>query len=107
MDSTGFVAWIDGYEHAWRSPGTDGLRGLFHPDAVYLASPYAEPIVGLDAIAVMWDEERDGPDEAFAMSVDGWRVSRVRPSWPSPSGVWWWSSARVRCSLLGRPPSAS
>ena len=75
MDSTGLLAWIDGYERAWRAPGTDGLRRLFHPDAVYLKSPYAEPVVGLQAIKLMWDEERDGPDEAFTMSREVVAVS--------------------------------
>ena len=75
MDTTGFLAWIDAYESAWRSPGTDALRGLFAADAVYLASPYAEPVVGLAAIAVMWDEEREGPDEVFTMSREALAVS--------------------------------
>jgi hypothetical protein len=68
MDSTGFLEWIDAYESAWRSPGTDGLARIFGPDAVYLTSPYAEPVVGLDAIATLWEDERDGPDELFTMS---------------------------------------
>lgn len=75
MDNTGFLAWLDAYESAWRSPGTDGLRGLFAADAVYLQSPYAEPVVGLDAIAVMWEDERDGPDEVFTMSREAVAVS--------------------------------
>jgi SnoaL-like domain len=75
MDTTGFLSWLDAYESAWRSPGTDGLRRIFAADAVYLKSPYAEPIVGLDAIAVMWEEERDGPDEAFTMSREVVAVS--------------------------------
>lgn len=75
MDSTGFLGWMDAYESAWRSPGTDGLRLLFSSDAVYLTSPYAEPVVGLDGIAVMWEAERDGPDEVFAMSREAVAVS--------------------------------
>lgn len=75
MDSTGFLGWMDGYESAWRSPGTDRLRRLFSSDAVYLTSPYAEPVVGLDDIAVMWEEERGGPGEAFTMSREAVAVS--------------------------------
>lgn len=76
MDHNGFLAWIDRYEQAWRTAGTDGLGALFTHDAVYRHSPYAEPIVGLPAIAVSWEAERDGPDEAFALThevvaVDG------------------------------------
>lgn len=92
MDSTGFLAWIDGYERVWRAAGTDGLRQLFHPDAVYLTTPYAEPVVGLDAIAVLWEEERDGPDEVFTMSREAVAVSgdvgvgRVEVAYGEPAG---------------------
>ena len=75
MDNTGFLGWLDAYESAWRSPGTDGLRRIFSTDAVYLKSPYAEPLVGLDAIAVMWEDERDGPDEVFTMGREVVAVS--------------------------------
>ena len=75
MHAAGFLAWIDAYERAWRSPGTDQLTALFHPDAVYLMSPYADPFVGLDAITVMWDDEREGPDEAFTMTREAVAVS--------------------------------
>ena len=39
-------------------------------------SPYEEPVRGLPAIAELWEAERDGPDEPFAMlheivAVDG------------------------------------
>ena len=75
MNAAGFLAWIDAYERAWRSPGTDQLNTLFHPDAVYLMSPYDDPFVGLDAIAVMWDDEREGPDEVFTMTREVVAVS--------------------------------
>ena len=75
MDTTGFLAWLDAYEGAWRLPGTEGLSQLFAADAVYLTSPYAEPVVGLAAIADMWEDERDGPDEVFAMSREVVAVS--------------------------------
>jgi ketosteroid isomerase-like protein len=61
--------WLAGYEAAWRSPGTDGLAEIFTDDAVYLHSPYEEPVVGLDAIRRMWDEERDGPGEVFTLAT--------------------------------------
>ena len=60
--------WIEGYERAWRSPETDALAELFEPEASYSPGPYDEPVVGLDAIAEFWDEERTGPDERFEMS---------------------------------------
>ena len=61
--------WLTSYEAAWRTPGTAGLRGLFSADATYLPSPYADPAVGLDAIAHLWDQERDGPDEVFTLAT--------------------------------------
>jgi hypothetical protein len=62
--------WVTGYEMAWRTPGTDGLAALFTLDGTYLHSPYAAPVVGLDAIGLMWDDERDGPDEIFTLSTE-------------------------------------
>ena len=47
--------WLARYETAWRAPGTDALTGIFTDDASYLQSPYAAPVVGLDAIRRMWD----------------------------------------------------
>jgi hypothetical protein len=62
------AAWVDGYERAWRTPGTDGLDGLFTPGASYSQGPYEDPVIGLPAIARMWEAERDGPDEVFTMT---------------------------------------
>jgi ketosteroid isomerase-like protein len=62
--------WVVAYERAWRTPGTDGLSALFTTDAAYLHSPYEEPIVGIHAIATMWNEEREGPDEVFTLSTE-------------------------------------
>jgi hypothetical protein len=62
--------WLAGYEAAWRSPGTASLAGLFAADATYLQSPYEPPVIGLDAIARMWDAEREGPDEVFSLATD-------------------------------------
>ena len=80
MDTTDGVraveTWVAGYERAWRAPGTDTLAALFTPDAAYFKSPYAEPVTGLAAIAEMWEAERDGPDEAFAMTSELVAVQR-------------------------------
>ena len=62
--------WVERYERAWRTPGTEGLEALFTADASYLLSPYEEPVVGLDAIRRMWDDEREGPDEVFTLSTE-------------------------------------
>jgi ketosteroid isomerase-like protein len=64
------TVWIDDYETAWRTAGTDGLADLFTPDATYSQGPYRDPVVGLPAIAGMWQAERDGPDERFDMVAE-------------------------------------
>jgi len=64
------AGWVAAYERAWRAPGTGALAGIFTPDAVYRQGPYDEPVTGLPAIAVMWEAERDGPDEVFHMTSD-------------------------------------
>jgi ketosteroid isomerase-like protein len=60
--------WVDRYVAAWRTPGTDALRGVFAPDARYRQSPYHEPLVGLDAIGAMWERERVSADEVFTLA---------------------------------------
>ena len=62
--------WLEGYEEAWRTPGTARLAELFTPDVIYSSSPWAEPVQGLDELALFWDAERDGADEAFTMSSE-------------------------------------
>jgi hypothetical protein len=76
MTRDDLLAWIDRYERAWRAAGTDALGSLFADAATYRHSPYDDPVVGLPAIATMWDADRDGPDETFTMTreivaVDG------------------------------------
>jgi ketosteroid isomerase-like protein len=62
--------WLAAYEAAWRAPGTECLPGLFTADATYLQSPYGRPVTGLDEIARMWEEEREGPGEVFTLAAD-------------------------------------
>jgi ketosteroid isomerase-like protein len=62
--------WVEEYERAWRMPGTARISSLFTVDATYLHSPYEEPVVGLDAIGRMWEEDREGPNEVFSISTD-------------------------------------
>jgi len=76
MDANDVRRWVERYEQAWRSPGTDALAELFTDDATYLVSPWAEPVRGLVAIGALWESERVGPDEQFTMThevvtVDG------------------------------------
>ena len=71
MDRTAARRWIDRYESAWRAANpTALLRGLFADDATYRTEPFAEPLRGLADIGDMWEAEREGPDEEFAMTYD-------------------------------------
>ena len=76
MDRHDVRRWVAAYEQAWRSAGTSSLAGLFTQDATYLASPWATPVEGIEAIGEFWEAEREGPDEDFTMvsevvTVDG------------------------------------
>jgi ketosteroid isomerase-like protein len=62
--------WLAGYERAWRTPGTAAVSELFAEDASYRMGPYEEPALGLAAIGALWEDEREGPDEAFTMESE-------------------------------------
>jgi SnoaL-like domain len=70
IDRPAVEHWVSEYERAWRTPGTGDLPALFSSGATYLRSPYEEPIVGLDAIRTMWEEEREGADEVFTLAAE-------------------------------------
>jgi hypothetical protein len=95
MDRTEVTRWIDSYERAWRSPGTDQLAMVFAPEVTYRTSPWAEPVKGLDDLAVFWEHERAGYDEVFTMTseivaVEGrTAIVRVSVDYEDPSvGRW-------------------
>lgn len=68
--SNRFADWIAAYETAWRTEGTASLGRLFTDDATYQAAPFEEPHAGIKAIAQLWEDERDGPDEAFTLTSE-------------------------------------
>jgi ketosteroid isomerase-like protein len=70
MDRRQVTGWVAAYERAWRMPGTEALATIFTADASYRQGPYRQPVIGLAAIARMWEDERDGPDEVFQMASD-------------------------------------
>ncbi len=69
-DRSPVTRWVQSYVDVWRAPGTERLAEIFTDDASYLPSPWREPIVGLDALAEWWEQERDGPDEQFQLDSD-------------------------------------
>jgi hypothetical protein len=68
MERKDLARWIDGYERAWRTAGTQSLEALFTPDATYVAAPFDPPLQGLAAISTFWEAERASADEVFALS---------------------------------------
>jgi hypothetical protein len=95
MDHAAVQRWVEGYERAWRTAGTDELSRLFAPEATYLVSPWARPVEGLAAIGELWESERDSADEAFTMTsdivaVDGaTAVVRLAVDYGDPGGRRW------------------
>jgi ketosteroid isomerase-like protein len=70
VDRREVEAWVDAYENAWRTPGTESLASIFASAATYSTGPFERPFVGLAAIAEMWEAEREGPDEPFSMTSE-------------------------------------
>ena len=70
MDRGRLTVWIEAYERAWRTPGTDALAELFTEDATYSTGPYENPHQGLAAIGRMWETERASADEEFEMTSE-------------------------------------
>ena len=70
MDRTALERWINAYERLWRTAGTARLAEIFSADALYSTGPFAQPVRGLAAIATLWESERLGPDEDFALDSE-------------------------------------
>jgi hypothetical protein len=87
--------WVERYERAWRTPGTDAAAELFSAGALYFPSPIKEPLRGLEAIQPFWDRERTSPDEPFEMDweIVAWEgrtgVVRAEVRYGEPTGVSW------------------
>jgi SnoaL-like protein len=90
MDRAELARWIESYERAWRTAGTEVLATVFTPEATYRSAPFGEAVVGLPAIAGFWEAEREGPDEPFTMqwepvAMDGCvGVARVEVAYHAP-----------------------
>ncbi|MFK3983351.1 YybH family protein [Micromonospora sp. NPDC050397] len=90
MERAGVSDWVAAYQRIWRTSGTEALATIFTEDATYRQAPYHEPVRGLPAIAQMWEAQREGPDEVFAMTsevvaVDGdTAVVRVQVRYGDP-----------------------
>jgi hypothetical protein len=67
VDRTHLARWMQSYERAWRTAGTEALDRLFTAQATYRPGPFEATVTGLAAIAAFWEDQRDGPDEPFTM----------------------------------------
>jgi hypothetical protein len=100
--------WVTDYERAWRTDGTGPLSELFSEDATYSTAPFEEPHRGLPAIASMWERERLGPDESFAMNSEvvaveaDTAVVRVEVRYGPPKGKLYRDLWIVRLDADGR-----
>ncbi len=77
MNKTDVNAWLARYIKAWQSYDPDEITALFTGDAEYRYYPWEDPVIGAQAIARSWIEDRepDDPDlwEAnySCLAVDG------------------------------------
>ena len=90
MDRAGVMAWVAGYEKAWRDDDPAGAVALFTPDAEYRRSPYEPPERGHSGIEALWLEDADGPGftmSAQPVAVEGrTAVVRVLVRYDEPDG---------------------
>jgi ketosteroid isomerase-like protein len=70
LDRRELREWIAAYERAWRAGGTAALSELFSGDATYRTAPYERAYRGLEAIAELWEREREGPGEVFTIDSE-------------------------------------
>ena len=54
-------AWLERYVAAWKSYDGAEIEALFGEDARYRYHPWDDPVVGREAIADTWLEDRDEP----------------------------------------------
>lgn len=108
MDRAAVQRWVEAYERAWRTAGTDELDRLFAAGATYQVSPWAPPSEGLVAIRALWERERDSADEPFTMTSDivavegSTAVVRVAVAYGDPDGRRWRDLWILRFDADGR-----
>ena len=77
-------AWLERFVAAWKSYDRAEVEALFSEDARYRYHPWDDPVVGREAIADSWLEDRDEPGSFEAgyecYAVDGDRAVAVGTS---------------------------
>lgn len=87
MDRQRAQEWVDEYVRWWLVSDPVGVPKLFTPEARYLRSPYAEPIVGHEALTEFWVADRDATFTVATsiVAVDGdTAVARLQVDYASP-----------------------
>ena len=71
--------WLDRYIAAWSSYDPKAIGDLFTDDAEYRYQPWADPVVGREAIVADWLGTKDGPG-TWTASYDVWTFDGDRAS---------------------------
>jgi nuclear transport factor 2 (NTF2) superfamily protein len=70
-------SWLDRYVAAWRSNDADQIGALFTEDVTYRHRPFADAVIGRDAVVASWLESPDEPD-SWEARYEVWSVSEDR-----------------------------
>ncbi len=79
--------WLDHYAEAWHTYDPELIRSLFSEDASYRYHPWDEPVVGAEAIAADWLEDRDTPG-TYEGRYQPWAVDGSRAVGVGTSRYW-------------------
>ena len=79
MDRERAQEWLDAYVAAWRSYDADEIGALFSEDVSYRYYPYAEPVVGREAVVASWLGQSDDAEADDAESASSTASSRDAP----------------------------
>ena len=65
--------WLDRYVAAWASYDPEAIADLFAEDVSYRHQPWADPLVGRDAVVADWLANKDEPG-SWEAHYDAWAV---------------------------------
>jgi len=71
--------WLDRYIAAWQSYDPKAIGDLFSENCEYRYQPWADPVVGRDAIVKNWLDHRDEPG-TWSAHYDAWTFDGERAS---------------------------
>jgi ketosteroid isomerase-like protein len=65
--------WLDRYVAAWMSYDAEAIGDLFAEDVTYRYQPWADPVVGREAVVADWLANKDEPG-SWDAHYDAWAV---------------------------------